>query len=40
MSQEDLEETLETTGDTTSDESQKAEETNKQGGSLEEQPIR
>ncbi len=31
MSQKDLEETLETTGDTTSDESQKAEETNTQG---------
>ena len=40
MSQEDLEETLETTGDTTSDESQKAEETNTQGGSLEEQNKR
>lgn len=40
MSQEDLEETLETTGDTTSDESQKAEETNTQGSSLEEQNKR
>ncbi len=40
MSQKDLEETLETTGDTTSDESQKAEKTNTQGGSLEEQNKR